>query len=111
KPYIAIEEGSLNTSSDSISCGEIKSILSCRTPSTTYNGFELLVLLTPRIRTVGEPPGVPELDMVKPATLPCKELIGFAFGILAMASPFTLAIDPVKSTFLCVPYPTTTPSS
>ena|SRR5436189_628797 len=98
-----MDEGSLNTSIDSISAGFKKSILSCRIPSTTYTGLALLVLFTPLMRTTGVAPALPVLETVSPGTLPCKDEIGFVEGILATSSPFTEDIDPVRSLFLDVP--------
>src|SRR5688572_14446120 len=98
-----MDEGSRRISNVSISAGFKKSILSWSTPSTTYKGLALLGLFTPLILTTGVAPALPELDTVRPATLPCSDEIGFVDGILATSSPFTDEIEPVRSLFLCVP--------
>ena len=109
-PKIANEEGSFNTSIDSISLGLIKLILSVNIPSTTYNGFVLYLLTVPLILTSGSAPGCPEFTTDKPETLPCKDATGLVFGLSATIFPSTLTIEPVKSRFLAVPYPMTTTS-
>ena len=80
-------------------------------PSTTYKGLVWFLLTVPLIRISGSCPGCPELTIDKPATLPCKEATGFTLGLSATMSPSILTIDPAKSLFLAVPYPTTTTSS
>src|SRR5690606_20969714 len=57
------------------------------------------------------PPGRPEfVDTFTPAILPDNDCSTFMEGLSISASLSTLPTDPVKSDFLCVPYPTTTTS-
>ena len=110
-PKIASDDGSFRISIDSMSSGLRKLILSLNSPSTTYNGLQPLMEFVPRIRISGSAPARPEFTICTPATFPCKEDNGFVAGLLAISSPLTLVIEPVKSLFFALPYPITTVSA
>ena len=77
-------------------------------PLITYNGSPKL----PRIRIEEDAPAKPELFViVTPGARPAKALERFDTGIFSNSSVLIAVIDPVKFTFFCVPYPTTTTSS
>src|SRR6218665_604634 len=58
---------------------------------------------TPRITTVGNPPGAPELrETSTPATLPCKPSNAFVTGFVNISSAFTETTAPVTSILRCV---------
>ena len=54
-------------------------------------------------------PGLPLVfETITPATLPCKASATERAGTFLKSSAFTEAMEPVRSDFDCVPYPTTT---
>ena len=78
-------------------------------PSTTYKGSTPpSIEPAPRIITCGELPGCPLLIICTPATFPCIACVAVNTGCFTNSLPFTVAVAPVTSIFLCVPYPTTT---
>ena len=73
------------------------------TPSITYNGALLLIVVVPRTRApVFIPPGVPSVVIFIPATRPCKADITFPVGTSATSFIFTTATEPVKLAFFSV---------
>ena len=76
-----------------------------------YSGLYPLMEFVPRIRISGSAPARPEFTICTPATFPCKEESGFIAGLLAISSPLTLVMEPVRSLFFALPYPITTVSA
>src|SRR5699024_6029185 len=100
-PYIAVEEASFKTETDSISLGLILLISLVIIPSTTYIG-ELVPLIdcVPLILTEALSPGDPLLpEIFKPGTLPLIASIGLAAGIRSNSLAETVEIAPVRSFF------------
>ncbi len=74
-------------------------------PSITINGNELkLIELTPRIRITGGLFNTPlGIETFTPAAWPPRPCSKLWLGALLNFSPSTVAIDPLKSRFACVP--------
>src|SRR5690606_20124761 len=116
-PYIAVEEASLSTEMEAISCTprtDRSSSVDC-TPSMTTNGAASFNVPVPRIVTSlpsSSPPGIPLPSItVNPATRPANISTTLDCGAFSISSTSTVAIALVTSERFCVPYPTTTTSS
>ena len=106
---------SFNTDMLSISSGFTIEMSVTSTLSTNMSGLDSPFgePMLPRILMVGAPPISPELVvMVSPGTEPCKARPISVIGRLSIVLfTSTEATAPVKFTFFCEPYPTTTTSS
>ena len=109
------DAASFNTDMLSISSGFTIEMSVTSTLSTNMSGLDSPFgePMLPRILMVGAPPISPELVvMVSPGTEPCKARPISVIGRLSIVLfTSTEATAPVKFTFFCEPYPTTTTSS
>ena len=111
---MAVAEASFNISIDSMSAGLMSFMFASVSakPSTTYNGsVPALMDAEPRIRIVGASPGWLFVNTATPLDLPCSASIGLEAMTDVMASLRRDVVEPVKSLFFIVPYPTTTTSA
>ncbi len=92
---------------------EMLTTSSSTTPSTTQSGlFSPLIDVTPRTRTLGAAPNVPETFWIcTPAALPSSMRLMSVSPLICKSSVFNLTDEPVKVDFLSVWKPVTTTSS
>src|SRR6185312_3847942 len=110
---MAAEAASLRTETDAIEYGLTDS-RSPGTPSIKTKGLEPAPLNVPNPLTLiltYPSPGWPlDCTTLTPGISPSRVSAELVTGLLANTSPETDETDPVRSTFLSVPYPTTTTS-
>lgn len=86
-----------------------KKVASAIAPSMTYKGSDVPKLPRPRKLILGLEPG--REMTVTPGTVPCTADNTLLCTRSLISSVLTEATEPVRFTFFCVPYPTTTTSS
>ena len=110
-PYIAEAAASFNTEIDSTSFGLIR-LISPGTPSINTRGSPPFT--EPRPRTLIDPPApgcAVENEMLTLGITPWSIWVTLPTGRFSMSLDVTWVTAPVRFTFFCVPYPTTTTSS
>ena len=113
EPYIEADAASFKTEILSISAGFTTSIFGEITPSIKIRGEVLFNVPSPRmVICAPSAPAIPDdCAICTPAILPAKLCEALVIGRLSSCFTSRLATAPVRFTFFCAPYPTTTTSS